>query len=153
MSIFLFAIFALFKQHSAIYVILIAKKRNRKCEKMNDQELLARKIVSIRNSQDMSQLELAQKANIKRTALNKIEKGTRKISSDELKRIALALHQSSDDLLNINNHVKTTNTVTESSEYDLNRMIDNARFFDGKPIDDHDKDLVRGILKRIYNEK
>ncbi|MCT7731033.1 MAG: helix-turn-helix transcriptional regulator [Lactobacillus crispatus] len=120
---------------------------------MNDQELLARKIVSIRNSQDMSQLELAQKANIERTALNKIEKGTRKISSDELKRIALALHQSSDDLLNINNHVKTTNTVTESLNNDLNRMIDNARFFDGKPIDDHDKDLVRGILKRIYNEK
>ncbi|TDM74485.1 transcriptional regulator, partial [Lactobacillus crispatus] len=32
-------------------------------------------------------------------------------------------------------------------------MINNARFFDGKPMDDHDKELVRDILKRIYNEK
>ena len=64
------------------------EKRNRKCGEMNDQELLAKKIISIRNSQNMSQLELAEKANIERTALNKIEKGTRKISSDELKRIS-----------------------------------------------------------------
>lgn len=41
---------------------------------MNDQELLARKIVSIRESNNMSQLELAKKANIERTALNKNRK-------------------------------------------------------------------------------
>lgn len=119
---------------------------------MNDQELLAKKIISIRNSQNMSQLELAEKANIERTALNKIEKGTRKISSDELKRIALALHQSTDTLLNIKKE-NTNSSESLSSSDDLDEMINNARFFDGKPIDDHDKDLVRGILKRIYNEK
>ena len=115
---------------------------------MNEQELLAKKIVNIRESKNMSQLELSKKAGIERTALNKIEKGTRKVSSDELRRIALALHQSSDNLLNISNtnHVDITNA-------DLNGMINNARFFDGKPMDDHDKELVRDILKRIYNEK
>ena len=77
---------------------------------MNEQELLAKKIVNIRESKNMSQLELSKKAGIERTALNKIEKGTRKVSSDELRRIALALHQSSDNLLNISNtnHVDIT---------------------------------------------
>ena len=41
----------------------------------------------------------------------------------------------------------------EDQKDDLDEMIDNARFFDGKQMDDHDKELVRSILKRIYSEK
>lgn len=69
---------------------------------MNDQELLAKKIINFREAKDMSQAELAEKSGIERTALNKIEKGTRKVSSDELKAIALALGQSADVLLDLN---------------------------------------------------
>ena len=49
----------------------------------------------------MTQAELAAKSGIERTALNKIEKGTRKVSSDELKAIALALNTSADMLLDL----------------------------------------------------
>ena len=68
---------------------------------MNDQENLAQKIVNYREAQDMTQAELAKKSGIERTALNKIEKGTRKVSSDELKSIAVALNISSDTLLDM----------------------------------------------------
>lgn len=123
------------------------EKRNRKSEKMDEQELLARKIINIRESQNMSQLELSKKANIERTALNKIEKGTRKVSSDELKRIALALHQSTDALLNISN---SSDAVPDS---DLDEMIDNAHSYNGKPVDDHDRALIKQYLKALFSNK
>ena len=52
---------------------------------MTNQTNLAQKITNYREAQDMTQAELADKSGIERTALNKIEKGTRKVSSDELK--------------------------------------------------------------------
>ena len=115
---------------------------------MNDQELLAKKIVNIRESQNMSQLELAQKANIERTALNKIEKGTRKVSSDELKRIALALHQSTDSLLNIvTNSGSMTNDGAALTWSDLNMPMP----YGGKlpeELKDTYVDLAKSYFKR-----
>ena len=49
----------------------------------------------------MSQIELSEKTGIERTALNKIERGTRKVSSDELKALAKAFNISSDSLLDL----------------------------------------------------
>lgn len=79
---------------------------------MNDQELLAKKIINFREIQNMSQAELAEKSGIERTALNKIEKGTRKVSSDELKSIALALGQSADVLLDLQEGEKDNTALT-----------------------------------------
>lgn len=122
------------------------EKRNRKSGKMNDQELLAKKILNIREAKNMTQLELAEKAKIERTALNKIEKGTRKVSSDELKRIALALGRSTDSLLNIKN-----NAAIDDS--DLEDMLDNAHSYDGKPMDDHDRALIKQYLEALFSQR
>ena len=65
-----------------------------------------------------------------------------------IKNICQALDISSDILLNLS--VSSSNATEKD---DLDDMIDDARFFDGKQMDDHDKELVRSILKRIYNEK
>lgn len=65
-----------------------------------------------------------------------------------IKKICQALDISSDILLNLS--VSSSNATEKD---DLDEMIDDARFFDGKQMDDHDKELVRNILKRIYNEK
>lgn len=68
---------------------------------MNDENKLAKNIINFRESKNMTQAELANKSKIEKTALNKIEKGTRKVSSDELKAIALALGTSADVLLDL----------------------------------------------------
>lgn len=65
-----------------------------------------------------------------------------------IKKICQALDISSDILLDLS--VSSSNATEKD---DLDDMIDDARFFDGKQMDDHDKELVRSILKRIYNEK
>lgn len=77
---------------------------------MNDHEDLAQRIINFREAQNMSQAQLAKESGIERTALNKIEKGTRKVSSNELKSIALALGQSTDVLLNMEENSDTALT-------------------------------------------
>ncbi|WP_297953197.1 helix-turn-helix transcriptional regulator [uncultured Lactobacillus sp.] len=65
-----------------------------------------------------------------------------------IKKICQALDISSDILLDLS--ISSSNATEKD---DLDDMIDDARFFDGKQMDEHDKELVRSILKRIYNEK
>ncbi|OYS16241.1 helix-turn-helix domain-containing protein [Lactobacillus taiwanensis] len=71
---------------------------------IDDKMTLAKKIINLREDRDMSQIELAEKTGIERTALNKIERGTRKVSSDELKALAKAFNISSDSLLDLSTH-------------------------------------------------
>lgn len=73
-----------------------------KVDKMIDDRItLAKKIINLREDRNMSQIELSEKTGIERTALNKIERGTRKVSSDELKALAKAFNISSDSLLDL----------------------------------------------------
>ncbi len=73
-----------------------------KVDKMIDDRItLAKKIINLREERNMSQIELSEKTGIERTALNKIERGTRKVSSDELKALAKAFNISSDSLLDL----------------------------------------------------
>ena len=73
-----------------------------KVDKMIDDRItLAKKIINLREARNMSQIELSEKTGIERTALNKIERGTRKVSSDELKALAKAFNISSDSLLDL----------------------------------------------------
>lgn len=68
---------------------------------IDDRLTLAKKIINLREDHNMSQIELSEKTGIERTALNKIERGTRKVSSDELKALAKAFSISSDSLLDL----------------------------------------------------
>lgn len=49
---------------------------------------LAARIIDLRESVNMTQTELAKLLKIDKSAMSKIENGTRKVSSDELKQIA-----------------------------------------------------------------
>ena len=35
----------------------------------------------------------------------------------------------------------------------LDKALDNARSFDGEPMDDHDREILRGILKGYFTTK
>lgn len=39
------------------------------------------------------------------------------------------------------------------SNEDLSQAVDNARSFDGKPITDNDKNIIKGILKGYFSQK
>lgn len=60
---------------------------------------VAQNITNFREAKDMSQTDLAEASGIERTRLNRIEKGTRKITSDDLAAIAKALEVSPNQIL------------------------------------------------------
>ena len=58
-----------------------------------------KKIIELREAQDLNQTELAQKLEINRSVLNRIEQGTRPIRDDELKKIADYFRVTADEIL------------------------------------------------------
>ncbi|WP_278930185.1 helix-turn-helix domain-containing protein [Limosilactobacillus oris] len=64
---------------------------------------LRQNIISLREERGWSQVELARKTGMDNTALNRIEKGTRKVSSAELESFATAFDVSTDFLLGNSN--------------------------------------------------
>lgn len=99
---------------------------------------------------DWSKSATAQKLGISAQRYSNWEYGSREPDYEMLISIAKLFNTTTDYLTG-----KTDDPMpnTESQKDDLDEMIDDARFFDGKQMDDHDKELVRSILKRIYNEK
>lgn len=63
------------------------------------QTQLAARIVDLREKVNMSQSELAKRLGIDKSSMNKIEKSTRKVSSEELDKIASIFDVSTDYLL------------------------------------------------------
>lgn len=60
------------------------------------------KIIELRESHDLTQKELADKININRSVLNRIEKGTRPVRDEELKSFAKFFNVPTDYLLGEN---------------------------------------------------
>lgn len=111
------------------------------------QTQLAARIVDLRERVNMSQSELAKRLGIDKSSMNKIEKGTRKVSSEELDKIASIFDVSTDYLLGRN----TPDKKHIEQEIDLDKAIDESRSFDGKPISDHDREVVKKILRGYFN--
>ena len=111
------------------------------------QTQLVARIVDLRERVNMSQSELAKRLGIDKSSMNKIEKGTRKVSSEELDKIASIFDVSTDYLLGRN----TPDKKHIEQETDLDKAIDESRSFDGKPISDHDREVVKKILRGYFN--
>ncbi|MDM8212821.1 helix-turn-helix transcriptional regulator [Enterococcus hirae] len=71
-----------------------------------------------------------------------------KTSYSEL--MELAGYITSDELDNI--HVDGEKGKGDFSDADLDKMLDNAMSFDGKPITDHDREIIRAYLKGKYSK-
>ncbi|WP_270254093.1 helix-turn-helix domain-containing protein [Lactobacillus johnsonii] len=72
-------------------------------------------------------------------------------SIENASKVAKVLNTSADYLMG-----KTDNPAPVSdkiSDADLDEMLDNARSFDGKPMTDHDRELIRSYLKGLYDAK
>ena len=66
---------------------------------------------------------------------------------DKLEKVADYFHVSTDYLLGRENKNATP------TDDDLDDMIDHARSFDGKPVTDHDREIIKAYLKGLYANK
>lgn len=81
-------------------------------------DILRKNIINFREERDWSQAELARRIKMNNTALNKIEKGTRKVSSTELEAFASVFNVSTDYLLG-NSDKKHYYDLTDKEKNDI----------------------------------
>ena len=81
-------------------------------------DILRKNIINFREERDWGQAELARRIKMNNAALNKIEKGTRKVSSAELEALASVFNVSTDYLLG-NSDKKHYYDLTDKEKNDI----------------------------------
>ena len=103
-----------------------------------EQNNLAIRIVDLREKANMNQVELAKKMGFDKSTMSKIEDGTRKVSSDELRKLSKIFNVSADYLLGNEN---------ESSEKTADLADKETIFtYEGKEIPPEDLEYMKRIL-------
>lgn len=100
---------------------------------------------------DLSLQDIAEQAKIGINTIYKWKnydpKGT------DLAKVANILHTTTDYLLGRTDNPSIPDANSSITDADLDEMLDNARSFDGKPMTDHDRELIRSYLKGLYDAK
>lgn len=104
---------------------------------------LAKNIINYREARNWSQAELARRVNLDNTVVNKIEKGSRKVSSDELQTFAKAFNVSMDQL--VGNSTDSENSSNELDWQDLGMAY-------GGRIPEELKDMYRAIAEEYVKK-
>ena len=107
------------------------------------------RISELRKQAGMSQFQLAKVLDIATSTLGMYETGKREPSLKVMNRIANYFNVTTDYLLG-----RPEKKDDDNVDYvALDKALDNARSFDGEPMDDHDREILRGILKGYFTTK
>ena len=92
---------------------------------------------------------LAERVGVSRSNIFRYEKGDiEKVGPEVLKKISETLNISPADLMGWEEETETT-AETSYSETDLRKMAENAKTFDGKPLNENDIQAIQNIIE-IY---
>lgn len=111
-----------------------------------EQNNLAIRIVDLREKQGITQTELAKKMGLDKSSMSKIENGTRKVSSDELRKLSDIFEVSADYLLG-------TVSKKNNNDLSLDEAVDSVMSFDGRPVTDHDRQMMKSLWKSYLENK
>jgi len=107
------------------------------------------RISELRKQAGMSQFQLAKVLDIATSTLGMYETGKREPSLKVMNRIANYFNVTTDYLLG-----RPDKKDDDNVDYvALDKALDNARSFDGEPMDDQDREILRGILKGYFTTK
>ena len=119
---------------------------------------LANKIVNLREERNITQSELARRLGLDKSSMSKIESGSRKVSTDELKRISEIFEVSTDYLLGntIDRNGHTPSWATNDDKKDLKRFLEenaNGMTYGGEGLTDEEQKQVRRVLEGLFWDK
>ncbi len=100
---------------------------------------IGERIAQLRKNRSMSQFQLAKTLNIATSTLGMYETNKRKPNMEMLEKLADFFGVSIDYLL--------CRETSDKSNIDLDRAIDNAMSFDGKPVTEHDRKMMKQLWK------
>ena len=110
--------------------------------------MLSERLKSLRLEAKITQKEIADKLEIGQGTYARYEKGDRKPTGEILNKLANFFNVSTDYLLG-----NTDNKNSTKFEDDLEESLNTARAFSGKPISDHDREVMREILTEMFKDK
>lgn len=100
---------------------------------------IGERIAQLRKNRSMSQFQLAKTLNIATSTLGMYEINKRKPNMEMLEKLADFFGVSIDYLLG--------RETSDKSDIDLDKAIDNAMSFDGKPVTEHDRKMMKQLWK------
>ncbi|WP_270638150.1 helix-turn-helix domain-containing protein [Limosilactobacillus mucosae] len=101
--------------------------------------MIGNRIKELRKSKKMSQSELGKFIGVSQTTVTAWENGRAEPSSSYVAKLATFFNVSTDYLLG--------RKTPDNNGIDLDRAIDNAMSFDGKPVTDHDRKIMKQLWK------
>lgn len=101
--------------------------------------MIGNRIKELRKSKKMSQSELGKFIGVSQTTVTAWENGRAEPSSSYVAKLAIFFNVSTDYLLG--------RKTPDNNDIDLDRAIDNAMSFDGKPVTDHDRKIMKQLWK------
>lgn len=111
--------------------------------------MIGQTIRDLRKLKKISQSELAKLIGVSQTTITAWETGKAEPSSSAVNSLADYFNVTTDYLLG--RPEKKDNEIVDYTA--LEQALDNARSFDGEPMDDHDREILRGILKGYFTTK
>jgi transcriptional regulator with XRE-family HTH domain len=110
--------------------------------------MFAERLKSLRKEQNLTQEKIAEKLNISRGSYAQWETERTQPSSKSLETLANFFNVSTDYLLG-----NTDNKNSTKFEDDLEESLNTAKAFSGKPISEHDREVMREILTEMFKDK
>lgn len=105
------------------------------------------RLKSLRIQHNFTQKQMAEFLGTSQPSYQNWEKGTRKPSGDTIQKIANFFNVSTDYLLG------KTDFPDLDLEFDIDNAIDNSVAYDGTPITDNDREIIKNFLKDYFSNK
>ena len=111
------------------------------------------KIKELAKQRGITLVQLEEKLGYSRNTLYKLK--TQKPNAERISEIADYFNVSTDYLLGRTDNptIANNDTVAGYTSDDIDKIIDHAMLFDGKPLTDEDRRAIRGIISGYMNSK
>ena len=105
------------------------------------------RLKKLRKKEKLTQKDIATFLNISQPAYQQFESGKKKMNLETMEKLADYFNVSTDYLLG------KTDIPEPESDIDLDSAIDNSVAYDGKPITDNDREVIKDFLKEYFANK
>lgn len=109
--------------------------------------MLPERLKNLRKEAGLTQRQIAEKLQVGQNSYSNWEKGKRTPIQPTIEKLAEILNTSTDYLLG------KTDIPDRDLEIDIDNAIDNSVAYDGTPITDNDREIIKNFLKDYFSNK
>lgn len=109
--------------------------------------MIIERLKKLRKERKLTQKDIATFLNISQPAYQQFESGKKKMNLETMEKLADFFNVSTDYLLG------KTDFPDLDLEVDIDNAIDNSVAYDGTPITDNDREIIKNFLKDYFSNK